>query len=71
VTARDLEAARWDLGPWRAPSAIRFGRNGKPLFVQGAREDVARVLRTLERSVGSGNHEFSLAVDLVPAGSAG
>lgn len=69
--ARDLEAARGHLGPWRGPSAIRFGRSGKPLFVQGARDDAARILRTLERSVGSGNFEFSVSVGRVPAGLTG
>jgi hypothetical protein len=46
------------LGPWTGPSPIGFGRDGKPLFVQGPRDNAARILTTLERSVGRDNFHF-------------
>jgi hypothetical protein len=46
------------LGSWAGPSAIRFGRDGKPFFVQGPHDDADAVLQTLERSVGRGNFTF-------------
>ncbi|HEY4026332.1 MAG TPA: helix-turn-helix transcriptional regulator [Candidatus Dormibacteraeota bacterium] len=50
-------AAAGHLGPLTETSAIRFGRNGKPLFVQGPDDDAARILRTLESTAGSGNFD--------------
>lgn len=46
------------LGPWTGPSAIGFGRQGKPFFVQGPRDNAAAILNTLERSVGRDNFHF-------------
>lgn len=56
--ARDFETTTGHLGPWSGPSAIRFGRNGKPLFIQGPHDDPTRVLATLERTVGPANFEY-------------
>ncbi len=58
----DFERARSHLGAWEGPSAIRFGRNGKPFFTQGPYDDPATVLRTLEESVGSGNFNFTVSI---------
>lgn len=55
---RDFEATRGHLGEWDGVSAIRFGREGKPYFIQGPDDDPERVMRTLDRSVGSGNYHF-------------
>lgn len=38
--------------------ALRFGKDGKPLFISGPDDDTARVLRTLRRTVGEGNFDF-------------
>ena len=46
------------LGAWTGPSAISFGRDGKPLFVQGPHDNAARILNTLERSVGPNNFHY-------------
>src|SRR5215211_6879525 len=51
-------ATTGQLGPWAGPSAIGFGRHGKPFFVQGPHDDAAAVLTTLERSVGRDNFHF-------------
>jgi hypothetical protein len=56
--ARGFEATTGHLGPWAGPSAIRFGRDGKPLFIQGPHDHPDRVLATPERSVGPGNYDF-------------
>jgi len=56
--ARGFQATAGHLGPWTGPSEIGFGRDGKPLFVQGPRDNAARILRTLERSVGPGNFDY-------------
>lgn len=53
----DFAATRGHLGAWQGPSAIGFGRNGKPFYVSGPHDDVRRVLRQLERSVGAGNFD--------------
>jgi hypothetical protein len=58
----DFEEARSHLGAWEGPGAICFGRNGKPFFAQGPYDDPAAVLRTLEKSVGSGNFNFTASI---------
>lgn len=54
----DFAATRGHLGPWAGPSAIGFGRNGKPFYMAGPHDDAARVVRQLERAVGAGNFDF-------------
>jgi hypothetical protein len=56
--APGLEATAGQLGPWASPSAIGFGRNGQPFFVQGPHDNAAAILETLERSVGWDNYHF-------------
>lgn len=48
----DFNRTRDALGPWQGPSAIQFGRQGKPCYVQGPYDDRDHVLRTLELSAG-------------------
>jgi len=56
--APGFQATTGHLGPWTGPSAIGFGRNGKPFFVQGPHDNAAAILTTLERSVGPDNFHF-------------
>jgi hypothetical protein len=56
--APGFEATAGQLGQWAGPSAIGFGRHGKPFFVQGPRDNAAAILQTLERSVGRDNFHF-------------
>ena len=42
------------LGPWAGPSAIGFGRDGKPFYIQGPYDNAARIMSTLERSTRTG-----------------
>jgi hypothetical protein len=46
------------LGPRAGPSAIGFGRDGKPFFIQGPRDKAARIMNTLYRSAGRDNYHF-------------
>ena len=56
----DFEPSRAQLGAFQGPSAVRFGKGGKPFFVQGPRDDPGRVLQTLRGSVGEGNFDFMM-----------
>jgi hypothetical protein len=58
--AEDFAAAATHLGAWDQASAITFGRDGVPCFVQGPYDDAAAVLRTLRRTVGDGNYHHYL-----------
>jgi len=60
--ARDFDACVGHLGAWSGPSAIRFGRHGKPMYVAGPYDDASRVISTLERSVGQGNFNFLVGI---------
>lgn len=46
------------LGPWEGRSDITFGREGKPMYIQGPHDNAARVMQTLRRSVGDGNYDY-------------
>jgi len=56
--ARGFAATTGHLGPWAGPSAIGFGRDGKPYFIQGPHDDATKVIKTLEDSVGRDNFHF-------------
>ena len=57
-----FEQVAGHLGLSEPTGVVRFGRHGKPYFVQGVRDNATRILRTLERSVGEGNFHFLVAV---------
>ncbi len=59
---RDFEPAAGHLGPWQETSAVTFGRDGTPFYVQGPHDDFTRVMRTLNRSVGEGNFHYLAVV---------
>jgi len=61
----DFSAAAGHLGaPWEpaGPPMIEFGRDGKPVYVQGPHDDHRRVLRTLKKSVGEDGFECLMFV---------
>lgn len=60
----DFERARSHLGPWEGPSAITFGCNGKPYYINGPDDDPDYVLRTLRRTVGDRGFGHTIAYDL-------
>ena len=59
---RDIQPARFALGSWEGPSAITFGMDGKPHYINGPHEDPQRVLATLERTVGRGGFHYTVAL---------
>ena len=48
----DFAQAAGHLGAWEGPSAISFGKDGKPFYVSGPYDSPRQVIRTLERTVG-------------------
>jgi hypothetical protein len=60
----DFERARSHLGPWEGHSAITFGRDGRPYYINGPDDDPDFVLRTLRRTVGDGEFGHTVAFDL-------
>jgi hypothetical protein len=58
----DFRRARPGLGAWEGPSAITFGRDGKPYYLSGPHEDPHRVLTTLEHSVGRGRFDYTVSL---------
>jgi hypothetical protein len=64
IPHHDLWAAGDHLEPPQGPSAIRFGKDGRPFYVEGPYDDATRNLRTLELSVGRGNFSFEMSVPL-------
>jgi hypothetical protein len=46
-----------DAHPEKRAETIPLGKDGKPLFVNGPHDDVARITRILDRNVGQGNYE--------------
>jgi len=60
----DFEQARAHLGPWTGPSAITFGRDGKPTYISGPYDNPDRILRTLQQTVGNNRFTSTIGVDL-------
>jgi hypothetical protein len=58
----DFALVAGQLGEWSPPSAITFGRNGKPLYIQGPRDNATSIIATLNRTVGQGNYDYVLQV---------
>src|SRR5258705_7482141 len=52
----DYAVAEGHLGERTGPSAITFGRDGKPFYMQGPYDDAFAVIQTLDRTVGRGNY---------------
>jgi hypothetical protein len=54
----DFAAAAPYLGNPPAPTPIRFGREGKPLYVSGPYDDPRAIVQTLEANAGAGNYDY-------------
>ena len=67
----DFQPARAHLGPWTGPSAITFGRDGKPTYVSGPYDDPDHIIRTLRRSVGRKGFNYTVGVDINDLGMTG
>ena len=53
-------------GELEEPYHLTFGKDGKPFYIAGPRDNVARILRQLEKTAGPGNYHF-----LAPIGDFG
>jgi hypothetical protein len=59
----DFAPARPKLGDWEGPSALTFGKDGKPYYISGPHDDASRVIATLERTVGRDGYHFIVGLD--------
>jgi hypothetical protein len=59
---RDFERARSALGRWTGQSAITFGMDGRPHYINGPYEDPERALATLDRTVGRGGFHYTVSL---------
>ena len=57
----DFAAVRLSLGEWSEPSRIRFGKAGRPVYVQGPHDDVYRIVQTLRSHLGDGGFDYVMA----------
>lgn len=48
----DFARAAGHLGAWEGPSAITFGKDGKPFYISGPHDNPRTVIETLKRTVG-------------------
>jgi len=60
----DFAAASGPLGAWQGPSAITFGRDGRPFYVPGPHDDPGKVVRILRRTLSY--DEFDYVTDRSP-----
>lgn len=65
----DFSKTEAHLGIPDAPSAIVFGRNGRPDYISGPNDDPVRVLATLRRAVGNGNFDMTTFLPSLPEAS--
>ncbi|SNQ47877.1 conserved hypothetical protein [Frankia canadensis] len=49
----DFAPAAGHLGSWAGPSAITFGRDGKPFYISGPYDNPSKVMKTLQSTAGS------------------
>ncbi|MFG1702789.1 helix-turn-helix domain-containing protein [Nonomuraea sp. M3C6] len=54
----DFAPAADVLGKWEGDSAITFGRNGKPFYMEGPHDDPAKVLRILRRTLADDEFDY-------------
>ena len=65
---RDFADAAGHLGGWEGPSAITFGKDGKPFYISGPNDNPRKVIKTLEHAVGPPpNFDFVLMQEARPA----
>ena len=45
-------------GELEEPYDLTFGKDGKPFFISGPHDNVARIMRQLEKTAGTGNYDY-------------
>lgn len=53
-------------GTFKEDYDLKFGKDGKPLFIQGPYDKAEAIMRQLERTAGSGNYDYLAMVGNVP-----
>jgi hypothetical protein len=63
---KDFALSQYLLAPrgeLEEPYQLTFGRNGKPFFIAGPRDNAARILKQLEKTAGPGNFDYLMPLD--------
>ncbi len=55
---RDFEQSKVHLGESTSEIGLKFGRNGKPCYVEGPYDNTTKIINTLKKSVGDGNFDY-------------
>jgi hypothetical protein len=63
----EFEAPAALLGAWEGPSAITFGRQGRPFYVPGPHDDAGQIVRILRRTLSY--DDFDYVTDQSPPAS--
>ncbi len=59
---RDFEQSKAHLGELTSEISLKFGRNGKPCYVEGPYDDGIKIMNTLKKSVGDGNFNYLFGI---------
>ena len=51
-------------GELKEPYNFTFGKNGKPFFIAGPNDNVARIIKQLEKNPGPGNFDYLAPLDV-------
>jgi len=65
---KDFALSQYLLAPrgeLEEPYQLTFGKDGKPLFIAGPYDNVARILKQLEKTAGPGNYDFLAPIDML------
>ena len=55
---RDFEQSKAHLGESTSEIGLKFGRKGKPCYVEGPYDNKMKIINTLKNSVGDGNFDY-------------
>ncbi|XZN96708.1 MAG: DNA-binding response regulator [Microcoleus sp.] len=59
---RDFEQSKAHLGESTSEIGLKFGRNGKPFYVEGPYDNTTKIINTLKKSVGDGNFDYLFGI---------
>src|SRR5438874_12290909 len=62
---KDFTLSQYLLAPrgeLEEPYNLTFGKDGKPLFIAGPHDNVARIMRQLEKTAGPGNYHYLMPI---------
>ncbi|MEG5057082.1 DNA-binding response regulator [Microcoleus sp. A2-C5] len=55
---RDFEESKAHLGESTSEIGLKFGRNGKPCYIEGPYDNTTKIINALKKSAGNGNFDF-------------